>query len=419
MQRFPRTKFPTNLCAVPQTLPQPTLPTQARGTERFPSRVTKTSSGRVFGLDVLRAGAILSVLVAHDFNVLWPYLPWWVGFCGHGGYYGVELFFVLSGFLIGTILIRTDAELRQPSRVITFYLRRWFRTLPLFFLFVLLNLWLELSVRHHLPPWSEIWRHALFLRNLTGLHMTFFGESWSLAIEEWFYLLFPIVLFVGLRLTRNFNRVLLAAALAFFLFSNIGRMVIASASYATWTEWERKTVLLRFDGLMLGVFAAWIALRYPKIWSNRVWIPTVLGLALVAVIYTSLFTVSDYDLAWGPDTYFARTTRFTLVSLGFALLLPAASSWKLDRENFLSGLVRRIALWSYALYLVHIPIITVVQHYFTTAKSFGHGVALFVLAFGGSIAISALLYRYFESRCTHLRDAVAPAVGRAIANRVG
>jgi Acyltransferase family len=104
--------------------------------DHFPSKVTYTHSPRVFGLDFLRALAILFVLVAHGTGLLMPFVPWWFAFFGHGGFYGVELFFVLSGFLIGTILVRSGSELGKPDHVAVFYIRRRFRTPPLFWLFL-------------------------------------------------------------------------------------------------------------------------------------------------------------------------------------------------------------------------------------------------------------------------------------------
>jgi peptidoglycan/LPS O-acetylase OafA/YrhL len=152
---------------------------------------------RVFGLDLLRAAAIMSVICAHGFVVLYPCLVGVLGIFGHGGFYGVELFFVLSGFLIGKILIRQGLALGRAANVAVFYVRRWFRTLPLFFLFLGINVWLELQFRQHRVGFSEILSHGFFLRNLTGFHMSFFPEWWSLAIEEWFYLLFPAALCTG------------------------------------------------------------------------------------------------------------------------------------------------------------------------------------------------------------------------------
>ena len=400
-------ELPRSLAAVPD--------------EKFPSRVTEQPSGRVFGLDVLRAVAILSVLLAHGSSVLIPHLPWWFAFIGHGGFYGVELFFVLSGFLIGTILVRAGDKLREPSQIVTFYIRRWFRTLPLFWIFLGIHVWLEASLRDHRPNALEIAQHGFFLRNLFGLHITFFPESWSLAVEEWFYLLFPLALWCGLRLVRRFDVVFLTVALGFFLFSNTGRMLTASRDYATWTAWMREGVFFRFDGLMLGVFAAWLALRYDINWRKYRALCGGAGILLLAAMYATLWTVSGHDIGLSADDYFARTIRFTLVSLGFALLLPAASTWKLGAENIFSTMIRRIALWSYALYLVHLPLIQIVQRQLspTPTSSLPYAIGVFALEIGGSLLISALLYRVVESRCTHLRDAAAPAAGRFVAKRLG
>ena len=77
-------------------------------------------------------------------------------------------------------------------------------------------------------------------------------------------------------------------------------------------------------------------------------------------MYATLWKIEHGHLAFGDDSYFARTFRFTFVSLGFGLLLPWASGWKLTRENVWSTAIRRIALWSYGLYLVHLPVSLIV-----------------------------------------------------------
>jgi peptidoglycan/LPS O-acetylase OafA/YrhL len=374
---------------------------------------------RVFGLDFLRALAISGVLFAHGFGLLYPRMPAWFGVFGHGGFYGVELFFVLSGFLIGRILIRFDSDLGKASTVSVFYIRRWFRTLPLFWLFVLLNVLLEIQIKGHPLSLGEVLEHGFFLRTLTAYHPTFFPESWSLAIEEWFYLLFPAAIWLGLRFEKRFVRVLLGVAAAFFLFSTIGRMIAASAPDATWAQWQRVIVIYRFDGLMIGVFAAWISIRWPEFWRGRRRLAAMVGCALLLVLYASLWRWVGGLFAFAPDDYFARTFRFTFVSFGFALLLPFASLWKLEKENFASLTVRKIALWSYALYLVHIPILQLVMKYGFQdwRSSLIHAVILFVVTIGGAILLSALLFRFFERPCTGLRERVAPAVARVIKPR--
>jgi peptidoglycan/LPS O-acetylase OafA/YrhL len=141
-----------------------------------------------------------------------------------------------------------------------------------------------------------------------------------------------------------------------------------------------------------------------------------LGFIILLVMYASLWRISGHSLEWSVDSYFARTFRFNLVSLGFAMLLPVAASWQLRRESAASTAVRRIALWSYALYLVHFPFFQIVAKWTPPrwTSSATQGLAVTFLQFAAVIAISALLYRFYESRCTHLRERVAPAASRLL-----
>ncbi len=376
---------------------------------------TSRPAGRVFGLDLLRAAAILMVIYAHAFVVLYPHFGEPLGYFGHGGFYGVELFFVLSGFLIGQILIRTGADFARVGNVAFFYVRRWFRTLPLFFLFLFVNVIFERSLRAHAVGFNEALSHGLFLRNLTGLHLTFFPESWSLAIEEWFYLLFPVALWLGLKLTRRFSTVFLVAAFTFLAFSTIARLITGLDPAASWPNQIRMGVIYRFDALMIGMLGAWLAIRFPKAWVRSSTLGAFSGLILLVVTYTTLWKFENGHLQFGDDSYFARTFRFTLISLGYALLLPWASGWKLASENLASTAVRKIALWSYSLYLVHLPFFLLVSRAGLgpeTPHPLSVALFSFALQIGGAIILSALLYRFFEAPCTRFREKAAPAVAK-------
>ena len=377
-----------------------------------------SAPGRVFGLDLLRAAAIAMVVCAHGFVVLYPHFGDPLAIFGHGGFYGVELFFVLSGFLIGRILIGQGADLGRAGKVALFYVRRWFRTLPLFFLFLIINVVFEYLFRAHQVGLGEALGHGFFLRNFAGFHMTFFPESWSLAIEEWFYLLFPAALWFGLKFTNRFDAVFLSAAFGFFAFSTIARILGASDPSATWSEELRMVVIYRFDALMIGMIAAWLSIRFEETWLRSAFLCALGGLILLLVMYATLWKVENGHLAFGDDSFFARTFRFTLVSIGFALLLPWASAWKLSAENLGSTSVRKVALWSYSLYLVHLPVFVLISR-----AGLGPDLpmalpkALFSFAFqiGGAIVLSALLYRFFEAPCTRLREKAGPAVARIFA----
>jgi peptidoglycan/LPS O-acetylase OafA/YrhL len=382
--------------------------------------MTDRSTSRVFGLDCLRALAISGVLFAHGFGLLYPQMPAWFGLLGHGGFYGVELFFVLSGFLIGRILIRYDAALGKANTVAVFYVRRWFRTLPLFWLFLVLNVLLEIQIKDHPLSLGEVMEHAFFLRTLTAYHPTFFPESWSLAIEEWFYLLFPAALWLFLKMTRRFDAAFLTAAFGFLALSTVARMITAQDPAATWSEELRMVVIYRFDALMIGMICAWFSLRYLQPWRRSALLAALAGLVLLIAMYATLWRIENGQLAFGDDSYFARTFRFTLVSVGFALLLPWASAWKLAGENFGSTAVRRIALWSYGLYLVHLPVFLLVTRGGLGADaplSLTTALLSFALQIGGAMLLSALLYRFFEAPCTRLREKAAPAVAKVFVSR--
>ncbi|MEY2548619.1 MAG: hypothetical protein QOD64_1201 [Verrucomicrobiota bacterium] len=374
-----------------------------------------SESGRVFGLDLLRAAAIMMVVCALGFVVLYPHFGEPLGFFGHGGFYGVELFFVLSGFLIGQILIRAAGDLGRAGAVASFYVRRWFRTLPLFFLFLIVNVVFERLFRAHAVGVGEGLSHGFFLRNLTGFHMTFFPESWSLAIEEWFYLLFPAALWLGLKLTKRFDAVFLSAAFSFLAFSTIARLLAAPDPAATWSDELRMVVIYRFDALMIGMLGAWLSLRFQKTWLRLAPVCAFGGVVLLVAMYATLWKLENGHLQFGDDSFFARTFRFSLVSLGFALLLPWASAWRLAGENPGSTAVRKIALWSYGLYLVHLPVFLLVTRAGFGADapmSLAKALGSFVLQIGGAVLLSAVLYRFFEAPCTRLREKAAPAVAK-------
>ena len=129
-------------------------------------------------------------------------------------------------------------------------MRRWFRTLPLFFLFLIVNVALERFFRAHPVGFGEALSHGFFVRNLAAFHMTFFPESWSLAIEEWFYLLLPAALWFGLKLTKRFDAVFLAAAFTFLAFSTIAHGDRVGSSRHL-VGGLRMVVIYRFDALMI------------------------------------------------------------------------------------------------------------------------------------------------------------------------
>src|SRR5215475_10089221 len=189
---------------------------------------------RLIELDGLRGFALVMILVFHalsqegdyPYGSLLYFLQRSVGM----GWTALDLFFVLSGFLIGGILM--DAR-DSPSYFKTFYARRFFRIVPVYFAWVLLYVLLvafaadevvKLSNSGLRPPLNfSIWSHFLFLQNsfhfhYLGLSGAWFGHLWSLAVEEQFYLVAPLVVrFVPPRHLKW----ILAATVALAIFARI------------------------------------------------------------------------------------------------------------------------------------------------------------------------------------------------------
>ncbi|MEZ5464572.1 MAG: acyltransferase [Lysobacteraceae bacterium] len=360
--------------------------------------------GHVFGLDLIRALAVLMVLFTHacflfvpvtpDLSALDPVLL--------PGQLGVELFFVLSGFLIGGIL--ADEAERGRLEIRRFWLRRWLRTLPNYYLFLLLNVVLERLLSGH---WPDAWRYTVFWQNLAWPNPAFYPESWSLAVEEIFYLVAPVLILLGESRFGGWMRrrglspiALIIAGIAVFTAIRIGYVMQLDPG---WDEGVRKVTLVRLDAIAYGVLAI-VAVRRFRPGERAVKLIALAGAAGVAICVTSFLTLSrDTDL-------FARTLLFNLIPLSFAAFLPLAGrAHGTSLPSAIRAPVGKLALWSYALYVSHLFVLRILMDGLGwRGSSFGECL-LQALAFSVlAIAFSALVYRFHERPWLRLRDHVAP-----------
>ncbi len=355
--------------------------------------------GRVPGLDGLRALAITLVLVAHL-----PFLPglgeramrWKVNL----GLLGVELFFALSGFLIGGILLQTGERLRSPRVLGGFWLNRWLRTLPNFYLIFAVNLVLGLWVftRRH-EPWQTFGLTAIFSQNLTRPPGWFFTEAWSLSVEEWFYLLLPAGLWIGLKLRRGFGETYVAMG-SLMIVGTVVRRVLFPGD-PSWPYGENLVVLNRFDALGCGVMAAWLAWTQAEAWRRHAVPAAVGGLLLIGGALGLRDAVNATAGGW-------RVLWPLLQPLGGALLLPALSGWAGWHAPMLGVATATLARWSYSLYLVNSLIAFTVTRMMSPAAAASGAVAwlsnaVFLLA---SLGLAFALHRAWEAPMLRLRERI-------------
>jgi peptidoglycan/LPS O-acetylase OafA/YrhL len=353
---------------------------------------------RVFGLDLVRAVAVLAVLAAHACDLLEP-----VFLAPKAAQAlavtGVELFFVLSGFLIGGIII--DTVRRDVRWVANFWVRRWLRTLPNYFLFLALNV----AVFHAIyRRWPVFGSYVVFAQSLLWPHPQFFNEAWSLAVEEVFYLLAPLAALAFLPLARGRWRVLAVLVLAAVLIGG-ARVAYVRAYDPSWDMGVRKVVLLRLDCIVYGVVAAYACRRWR--FSGLARLAFAAGGAVVAG-----YAVWLLSIGWVQASPLWRALFFSLLSAGAAGLLPLAA--ELDGSTvpaFVVAATRRVALWSYALYLVNLPVQRLMILFGIEATRPLPAVGLALAFVVTSLAWSAATYRWFERPIMDTRDGVARRLG--------
>lgn len=361
-------------------------------------------NNRTFGLDILRALAILFVVFEHGVYLLpikyYKIQSFFI-------FDGVSIFFVLSGFLIGSIFIKT-AENKNFGKVelFDFWKRRWFRTLPNYFLILLILMLLQFLFRDRFSI-AEISKYFIFSQNFyTPQPYWFYPEAWSLSIEEWFYILVPISIFAG---TKVFNLSVKNAVLFIAIIVIIGITLIryfyfqsmVISNYTVWDNYFRKLVITRLDSPMYGVLAAYVQYYFQTIWSKYKTALFITGIAVFVFIKSSSFFIpitGVYYCVFG----------FSVTSVATALLLPFLNNLKSGKGLFYKALTS-ISLISYSMYLLNL---SVVQRWILGSINWISlsnnymllNVIKYLLFWMLTIALSILLYKYYETPMTKLRD---------------
>lgn len=353
---------------------------------------------RVFGLDLMRSIAIINVVLVH---AGWAYEK--IGNIPIKLISGVELFFVLSGFLIGSMLLRMFlAEKPYNLRAISrFWVRRWFRTLPNYYLILLLNIIVVYFgiIQEDFAQFN--WRFFLFLQNFDSYFQGFFWESWSLSIEEWFYFLFPMILglayLAGRRARISKRYVFLCTIILFEAVSLVLRLAVAGRFEVDdyWYDVKiHKVVVYHFDGIALGLLGAYLKHYHPVGWHRCRNITFVLGIVIsYAVLYAG----------WDANSYVNKGFKILLQGVGCALLLPRFETWK-EAPMWLRRPVTHISLISYSMYLINLSLVSSVIVAHVDVSSVGEGWLWYAIYWAVVIVASTLIYKYYEKPIMDLRE---------------
>ncbi len=363
---------------------------------------------RNHGLDTLRALAIVFVVLHH--YVLFVSRSSTFGWVGDIGWVGVDLFFALSGYLIGNQIF---GALRGKQRfsLPRFYARRLLRTLPNFYVVLALYfLWPWFRAGSPLLP---LWEYVSFTQNINLQPGTAFSHAWSLCIEEQFYMLLPALALAIASLSNPAGRSLR------FAWAAVGLAFVAGMAirYLVWNEYVVDSMLpstgyfkyiyystfCRFDELVAGVAMALLKNYHPRLWRRITGHGNLMlgaGLALAGLTFW-LFLDDRQGL---PITVIG----FPMLALSFSMLIVSA----LSRESVLRTAripgAASLALWSYAIYLGHKQLCILAK---APLAQLGYGpnsaVAITVMM-AMSVFAGWLLYRCVETPFMALRAKYVP-----------
>jgi peptidoglycan/LPS O-acetylase OafA/YrhL len=326
------------------------------------------------------------------------------------GTLGVDLFFVLSGFLITGILCESH---NKPRYFRNFYMRRLLRIFPLyygvlvfvFFVAPLISLLQGPTLDYLLDrqAWAWLYGVNIYIAEEGDWSFSYLNHFWSLSVEEHFYLFWPLVVFVLARWPRTLVAVSLAISLCAMLARPFGLLM--------GVHWLATVVLTPFklDGLALGAFLA-VVVRQPGglAWLVRAlpWVVAVAG-GLLAVTYVWTILVSRQELELVVSVRAALLQMLLACMLLWAMAAPKGSTTSLF---FCSRFMVFLGTYSYGLYVYH----HFISYYLLTNRTElklapwlgSHGAAVALQASLGavaSLALAYLSYELFEKRFLRLK----------------
>jgi peptidoglycan/LPS O-acetylase OafA/YrhL len=335
-------------------------------------------------IDLLRAIAVILVLFRHG-------SPWMQDtFLGNYGWLGVDIFFVISGFLIMNILLNSTVKNEFGFQTIKrFYIRRAFKIIPSLYFLIFLGLFIK---------WNGIKALLVELTFLQSYLIHNFGHTWSISVEEHFYLLLPLFI---LFITRFFNTTCFKNKTIYglIIWSSL-ILIIRILHYVFYPEIERITHVspsyLRMDSLLYGCLAS--ALTFYQVTIDKKYLIIGFLFFTCCFIYFNFFTSNFHPNHSSDKGIYNITVGYTLFALSIAILLYKFHDLRLETK--VSPIVNFIALNSYNIYLIHVPIqIMMIKFNILTLSTWGF--LLYVLL---SIIIGYVLTETIEKPFLKIRE---------------
>lgn len=365
---------------------------------------------RIYGLDILRAFAIFFVLLNHSSHLL-PVNSWIRSLSIFFQFDGVTIFFVLSGFLIGGILLKDLNKTKNPTfkNLFHFWIRRWFRTLPNYYFVLILYILLIFLIQEEYEA-DFLWKYFLFIQNFIYKIDHFFGESWSLSVEEWFYLLTPLFIYsLAILCKLKPQKAVLSIAIFVILFGIIYKIYIYltmpnelihtyDSTIETYSAYIHHAVLSRLDSINYGIIGAYFLYYHKELFLKRTKTLFFIGITII---------LADKYLI--PGDFYKNVFSFIVMSIGTLLLIPFLSTIK-NGKGPVFKTITYLSITSYSIYLLNFTlvkayIIPISHKLLNNSLTDTTILALDQFTFWFfSIFLAILLYKYYEHPMTNLRE---------------
>lgn len=355
-------------------------------------------SHKLHGLDHLRAFAITYVFLYH-YGRFFPH-PEWTNTLTRFGWSGVDLFFVLSGYLIAAQLFKSIATYKTFS-LRDFFIKRFFRIIPIYLVTVALY-FLFPFVRERESP-APLWKYLTFTQNinLDIAKQGTFSHSWSLCIEEQFYLLLPFIL-LGLMKLKLFKKAYWLLAVLFI--SGLAARIVLHSNlesdndWLTWYKWIYFPTWSRLDGLLVGVSIAAL-LQFRPALSKKILAHEKI-LLLTGVI---IFAVSHY-ICSNQISFSSSVFGLPLTDIGYGFIVLAALSPQSFLYKYESKTTSKIATLSYGIYLIHKMVVHVAQPQLAKFDINDKSNLMFIICTGIVFLSASLLNQIIEKPFLRLRS---------------